>query len=139
MPLYHCLVPAGSLDADTRAALAEAISTVHFSVTNVPPSFVHVVFTGYEPSACYTGGRPDTLSVISATIRSDFEIGMRGQLLTRLSGSWSSITGNAAHQILVYLNEIDPTSAMEGGMILPGRGEEAIWAQQHSRELHGPQ
>jgi hypothetical protein len=97
------------------------------------------VFAEYDPSACYTGGRPDTLSVISATIRSDFEIEMRGQLLTRLSGSWSSITGQEAHQILVYLNEIDPTSATEGGMILPGRGEEAIWAQQHSRELHGPQ
>ena len=139
MPLYHCLVPAGSLDADTRAALAEAIATVHLSVTNVPPRFVHVVFTDYEPTACYTGGRPDTLSVISGTIRSDFEIEMRGQLLTRLSGSWSSITGQEAHQILVYLNEMDPTSAMEGGMILPGRGEEAIWAQQHSREFHGPQ
>lgn len=73
------------------------------------------MFTEYAPSACYTGGRPDTLSVISATIRSDFQIEMRGQLLTRLSESWSSITGNAAHQILVYLNEIDPTFVMKVG------------------------
>jgi len=29
MALYHCLVPDGSLDADTRAALADALTTVH--------------------------------------------------------------------------------------------------------------
>jgi phenylpyruvate tautomerase PptA (4-oxalocrotonate tautomerase family) len=135
MPLYQCLVPAGSLDADTRASLAEAITTVHFSVTNVPPRFLHVVFTEYEPTTCYTGGRPSTLSVISGTIRSGFEIEIRAELLNRLSASWSSITGQEAQQILVYLDEVDPTSAMERGMIFPARGEEAVWTRQHTQRI----
>ena len=58
MPLYQCLVPAGSLDADTRASLAEAITTVHTSVISVPRIFVNVVFIEYDPTAYFTGGRP---------------------------------------------------------------------------------
>jgi phenylpyruvate tautomerase PptA (4-oxalocrotonate tautomerase family) len=58
MPLYQCLVPAGSLDADHRASLAEAITTVHTSATGAPAGFVNVVFTEYEPTAFFTAGRP---------------------------------------------------------------------------------
>jgi len=93
------------------------------------------VFTEYEPTTSYTGGRPNTLSVITGTVRSGFEIETRGELLKRLSASWSSITGQEAQQILLYLNEVDPTSGMEGGVIMPARGEEAVWLRQHSQEL----
>ena len=44
---------------------------------------------------------------------------MRGELLTGLSASWSSVTGHQSNQILVSLNEVDPGSHMEAGMILP--------------------
>jgi phenylpyruvate tautomerase PptA (4-oxalocrotonate tautomerase family) len=43
MALYQCQVPARSLDADTRNALAEAITNVHAAVINVPTTFVNVV------------------------------------------------------------------------------------------------
>ena len=135
MPLYQCLVPAGSLDADTRGALAEAIATVHASVIGVPRGFVNVVFTEYEPTSYYTGGPPNTQSVITATIRVGWDSATRGELLTRLSASWSSITGQKSHQTMFYLNEIDPTSAMEAGMLMPAAGDEAIWARQHNREV----
>ena len=48
MAFYQCLVPIGSLDADTRAAAAEAITTVHSAVIGVPREFVNVVFTEYD-------------------------------------------------------------------------------------------
>jgi phenylpyruvate tautomerase PptA (4-oxalocrotonate tautomerase family) len=135
MPLYRCLVPAGSLDADTRDALAEAITTIHCSVTNVHPIFVSVVFTEYEPAAYYTGGRRNTMSVITADIRAGRDEWMPGELLTRLSESWSSITGPEARQISVCLDEVDATLSMEAGMIMPASGEEATWMRQHNREL----
>jgi phenylpyruvate tautomerase PptA (4-oxalocrotonate tautomerase family) len=99
MPLYRCLVPGGSLDADTQDALAEAITTIHCSVTSLHPIFVSVVFTEYEPAAFYTGGRRNTLSVITAIIRAGHDVWTRGELLTRLSQSWLSITGQEARQI----------------------------------------
>jgi len=135
MAFYQCSVPVGSLDADIRAALAEAITTVHSAVIGVPAEFVNVVFTEYDPTAFYTGGRPNTVSVINGTIRAGHENTVRGELLTRLAASWSSLTGHQSHQILVSLNEVDPTSSMEAGMILPDFGEEAVWTHQHNREL----
>jgi phenylpyruvate tautomerase PptA (4-oxalocrotonate tautomerase family) len=54
MAFYQCFVPVGSLDADTRAAAAEAITTVHSAVIGVPPEFVNVVYTEYDPTAFYT-------------------------------------------------------------------------------------
>ena len=135
MTLYQCLVPAASLDADTRAALAEAITTVHASVMSTPRIFVNVVFIEYEPTAYFTGGQPAAVSSITAAIRAGFDDAQRSELLTRLSESWSSITGQDARRITVSLDEIDGSARMEGGMILPSLGEEAIWAQSHAHEL----
>lgn len=45
MPLYQCLVPAGSLNADLRAGLANAVTTVHVSITGAPRGFVNVLPT----------------------------------------------------------------------------------------------
>jgi phenylpyruvate tautomerase PptA (4-oxalocrotonate tautomerase family) len=135
MPLYQCLVPAGSLDADTRAALAEAITTVHASVISVPRVFVNVVFIEYEPTAYFTGGRPNTVSSITATIRAGFDESVRHQLLTQLAESWSSVTGQDTRRIMVSLDEVDASSRMENGMILPSFGDEATWARAHAREL----
>jgi phenylpyruvate tautomerase PptA (4-oxalocrotonate tautomerase family) len=135
MPLYQCLVPAGSLDADTRATLAEAITTVHASVISVPAQFVNVVFIEYEPTAYFTGGRPNTVSSITATIRAGFHPAIRGELLTQLCDSWASITGQDKRRIMVSLDEVDASSRMEGGMILPSFGDEAVWARSHAQEL----
>ena len=135
MPLYQCLVPAGSLDADTRAALAEAITTVHASVVSVPRIFVNVVFIEYEPTAYFTAGRPNTVSSMSATIRAGFHESLRSELLTRLCDTWSSITGQDKRRIMVSLDEVDASSRMEGGMILPSFGDEAVWARSHAQEL----
>ena len=135
MPLYQCLVPAGSLDDDTRVTLAETITKVHASVVSVPAEFVNVVFIEYEPTAFFTGGRPNTVSSITATLRAGFDSAVRGELLTRLCDSWSSITGQDKRRIIVSLDEVDALSRLEDGMILPDFGEEAVWARSHAREL----
>jgi phenylpyruvate tautomerase PptA (4-oxalocrotonate tautomerase family) len=135
MALYQCLVPAGSLDADTRAALADAITTVHSAVIGVPRTFVNVVFTEYHPDSFYTAGRPSEVWAINGTLRAGHEIAVRENLLTRLSASWCSVTGHQSHQILVLLNDVDAGSQMEAGMLAPGLGEEAVWTRQHNREL----
>jgi phenylpyruvate tautomerase PptA (4-oxalocrotonate tautomerase family) len=135
MPLYQCLVRAGSLNDDHRAALAEAITTVHASVTGAPRGFVNVVFTEYEPSAFFTAGRPNPVSVIGGTIRAGRDRATRAQLLTRLSEAWIGITGQDARSVMIGLTEIDPTSIMEAGLIMPAPGEEAAWLDRHKQEL----
>jgi hypothetical protein len=46
-----------------------------------------------------------------------------------------STTRHQSHQIFLALNEVDPSSSMEAGMILPSFGEESMWTRQHNREL----
>src|SRR5687767_11721652 len=135
MPLYQCLVPAGSLDAQRRADLAEAITVAHTSVTGAPRGFVNVMFSEYEPSSFFTAGRPYAMSVIGGTIRAGRDRATRAELLTRLSDAWTAITGQDARGLVVGLNEIDPTSVMEAGLIMPAPGEEAAWMDRHRQEL----
>jgi phenylpyruvate tautomerase PptA (4-oxalocrotonate tautomerase family) len=69
--------PCRILDADTRVTLAETITKVHASVVSVPAEFVNVVFIEYEPTAFFTGGRPNTVSSITATFRAGFDSAVR--------------------------------------------------------------
>jgi phenylpyruvate tautomerase PptA (4-oxalocrotonate tautomerase family) len=135
VPLYQCLVPAGSLNADLRAGLADALTTVHVSVTGAPRGFVNVVFVEYESSTFFTAGRPNAVSVIAGTIRAGRDCATRAELLTRLSEAWLAITGEDGRSLIIGLNEIDPTSIMEAGLIMPAPGEEAAWLDRHKHEL----
>jgi hypothetical protein len=96
--------------------------------------FVNVVFIEYETSAFFTAGRPNTMSVIGGTIRAGRDRATRAELLTRLSDAWIAITGQNARIVMIGLNEIDPTSSMEAGLIMPAPGE-AAWLDRHQQEL----
>ncbi|CAM4466433.1 Tautomerase enzyme [Mycobacterium basiliense] len=135
MPFYQCFVPQGSLSADTRATLADAITEIHCTVTGAPRGFVHVVFVEYDPTAYFTGGRPNSCSVISGTIRAGRDRQTRARLLTELSQSWVAITGEDPRSLLIGLNEVDSTSVMEAGLIMPAPGEEAEWLQRNQQVL----
>ncbi|WP_204079270.1 tautomerase family protein [Mycobacterium riyadhense] len=135
MPFYQCLVPAGSLSADTRAQLAKAITEIHCDVTGAPRGFVNVMFAEYDPTCYFTAGRPNTCSVINGNIRAGRDRETRARLLTELSQAWVSITGQDARSLLIGLNDVDPTSIMEAGLIMPAPGEEAQWLEQNQEVL----
>jgi phenylpyruvate tautomerase PptA (4-oxalocrotonate tautomerase family) len=135
MPLYQCLVPAGSLNSANRADLAEAITKVHTSITGAPRGFVNVVFTEYAPSTYFTAGKPQNVSVISGNVRAGRDRASRANLLTQLSEAWISVTGQDPRSLLLALNEVDPTSIMEAGLIMPAVGEEKAWVEKHKDQL----
>jgi phenylpyruvate tautomerase PptA (4-oxalocrotonate tautomerase family) len=135
MPFYQCLVPAGSLSADNRSALAEAITEIHCNVTGAPRGFVNVLFAEYDPANYFTAGKPNRCSVIGGSIRAGRDRETRARLLTELSQAWVSITGQEARSILIALNDVDPTSIMEAGLIMPAPGEEEEWLQRNQDVL----
>jgi phenylpyruvate tautomerase PptA (4-oxalocrotonate tautomerase family) len=135
MPFYQCLVPAGSLSADHRSALAEAITEIHCDVTGAPRGFVNVLFVEYDPATYFTAGKPNKCSVIGASIRAGRDRETRARLLTELSQAWVSITGQDPRSILIALNDVDPTSIMEAGLIMPAPGEEAEWLEKNQQVL----
>jgi len=135
MPFYQCIVPAGSLNADTRTTLAEAITEIHSTVTGAPRGFVNVLFVEYQPGTYFTAGKPNTCSAINGSIRAGRDRETRARLLTELSQAWVSITGQDARSLLIGLNDVDPTSIMEAGLIMPAPGEEAEWLQRNHEVL----
>jgi phenylpyruvate tautomerase PptA (4-oxalocrotonate tautomerase family) len=135
MPFYQCIVPAGSLNADTRATLAEAITEIHSTVTGAPRGFVNVLFAEYQPGTYFTAGKPNTCSAINGSIRAGRDRETRARLLTELSQAWVSITGQDARSLLIGLNDVDPTSIMEAGLIMPAPGEEAEWLERNQDAL----
>jgi phenylpyruvate tautomerase PptA (4-oxalocrotonate tautomerase family) len=135
MPLYQCLVPAGFLDDDRRASIAGAVTDIHSSVTGAPRGFIHVVFVEYEPSAFFTAGKPHAVSVISGTIRAGRDQATRAALLTQLSEAWTAITGQDVRDLVLGLSEVDATSIMEAGLIMPAPGAEAAWLDRHREAL----
>src|SRR5947209_20038594 len=94
-----------------------------------------ILFLEYEPGTYFTAGKPNTCSAINGTIRAGRDRETRGRLLTELSQAWLSITGQDARSLLVGLNDIDPTSIMEAGLIMPAPGEEAEWLERNQEVL----
>lgn len=129
MPIYQCHVPAGSLIAQTRAAVAEAITDVHSTVTKAPRGFVRVIFVEYGQNAYFTAGQPDDGALILGNIRAGLDRAVRAELLEKLANAWASTTGQDLRELVIGLSDIDPTSAMEAGIIMPARGEEAQWLE----------
>lgn len=137
MPFYHCTVLAETVSAAQREELARAITEVHVLTTGAPRQFVNVLFTEYKAGTCFVAGRPDlnALSVISGTIRAGRDRETRARLLTGLSQAWTSITGTSARNLLLGLVEVDATSTMEAGLIMPAPGEEEEWLARHRATL----
>ena len=88
-----------------------------------------------KPPSDGTAGKPNRCSVIGGSIRAGRDRETRARLLTDLSQAWVSITGQDARSILIALNDVDPTSIMEAGLIMPAPGEEAEWLERNQEVL----
>jgi len=85
------------------------------------------------PGAHYTAGEPDTsTTLINGTIRAGRSFAVRQNLMKAISQSWSSITGQPEEQLIINITEVDASTVIEAGLILPRPGEEAAWFE-HNR------
>ena len=128
MPIYQCITPAGTVPEAVRPQIAKEITRLHVEATNAPPSFVHVIVLDVPPGVHYTAGEPDThTTLINCTIRAGRSLSVRQNLMKAISHSWSSLTGQPEEQLLLNITEVDASTVMEAGLILPQPGEEAAW------------
>lgn len=58
MPVYTVTMSRGTLNGETKAALAAEITTIHSAVNHVPSTYVNVLFNELAPSNVYTDGKP---------------------------------------------------------------------------------
>jgi phenylpyruvate tautomerase PptA (4-oxalocrotonate tautomerase family) len=125
MPSYECVTTAGTLAAEQRAKIADAVTTAHVEETGAPFELVHVVFPELPANHAYTAGKPTTPTLIRGSIRAGRSDDVRRRLMQRIQDSYLEITHADPMGLLVAVVDFPPAWSMEGGFILPDITPEA--------------
>jgi phenylpyruvate tautomerase PptA (4-oxalocrotonate tautomerase family) len=119
MPLYTVTTQAGVLGGEAKADLAARLTTLHAEYATVPKNWVHVVFLDYAADSGFTAGEPAATVSLTLLIRSGRSAEYKRGLLMRLWKLLQTATGAADDQIVIGIQEVPPSQAMEMGRIMP--------------------
>ena len=119
MPLYTVTTQAGVLDSIAKSQLAEELSTFHADYSGVPKDWVQVVFQEYQPGCGFTAGKPAAVTTLILQIRTGRAVEYKRGLVQRLWELLQRATGAADNQMVIGVNEVPPSQAMEMGKIMP--------------------
>jgi|SRR5580658_3123987 phenylpyruvate tautomerase PptA (4-oxalocrotonate tautomerase family) len=118
MPLYTAITQ-DPMPEETKAKIAEEITRIHTAVMKVPKSFVHVIFLSYPKGSGYTAGKEGPAASLNCTLRSGHTVDEKTDLLKQLWPMFQSLSAVATDQLVISLQEIPATNAMEMGQIMP--------------------
>ena len=122
MPLYTVTTQAGVLSGEAKAKLADELATFHADYSGVPKDWVQVVFQDYAPGSGFTAGKPSTVAALILQIRTGRTVEYKRGLVQRLWELLQRATGAADNQMVIGVNEVPPSQAMEMGKIMPEVG-----------------
>ena len=119
MPLYTVTTQCGVLSNDAKADLAAKLTAVHCELSGVPRNWVHIVFQDYAVGSGFTAGEPAETVALTLLIRTGRSPDYKRGLLRRLWELLQSATGAPDDQIVIGIQEVAPSQAMEMGQIMP--------------------
>jgi phenylpyruvate tautomerase PptA (4-oxalocrotonate tautomerase family) len=119
MPLYTIVTQTGVLNGEAKAKLAGEMTTLHSEYSGVPKNWVHVVFQEYAAGNGFTAGEPAATAALTLLIRTGRSPEYKRELLTRLWRLLQDATGAPDDQIVLGIQEVPPSQAMEMGQIMP--------------------
>jgi phenylpyruvate tautomerase PptA (4-oxalocrotonate tautomerase family) len=122
MPLYTTISQDGSVSDGTKARIAEEITRIHTAVMKVPRTFVRVVFLSYPRGSGYSAGKEAPTAALNCVLRSGHTVEEKTNLLKQLWAMFQNLTGLATDQIVISLQEIPSSNAMEMGQIMQAVG-----------------
>ncbi len=124
MPLYTAIIEHDFVSDHAKVRIAAEITRVHTAVMKVPKSFVHVVFLSYPKHSGYTAGEEGPTATLNCVLRSGHTVEEKTDLLKQLWSVFQDLTGVATDQLVISLQEIPPSNAMEMGQIMQAVGRE---------------
>jgi phenylpyruvate tautomerase PptA (4-oxalocrotonate tautomerase family) len=124
MPLYTVVTQTGVLEGEARAKLAGELTTFHSDYSGVPKSWVQIVFQEYPPGNAFTAGKPSTTAALTLLIRTGRSAEYKRGLVKRLWELFQAATGTPDDQIVIGVQEVPPSQAMEMGQIMPDVSEQ---------------
>ncbi|MDM0015215.1 tautomerase family protein [Variovorax sp. J22P168] len=119
MPLYTIATQAGSLPSSAKEALAARITELHVTMAKLPASWVHILFEDYPTGNGFSAGKPAAMVALTLTIRTGRSTEYKRALLAALWGLLQTATGAADDQIVIGIQEVAPSQAMEMGSVMP--------------------
>ena len=119
MPLYTLITQDGVLSGDAKATLAMELTTLHSEYAGVPSNWVHVVFQDYASGSGFTAGEPAATAALTLLMRTGRSPEYKRELLQRLWKLFQTATGAPDDQIVVGIQELPASQAMEMGRIMP--------------------
>jgi phenylpyruvate tautomerase PptA (4-oxalocrotonate tautomerase family) len=124
MPLYTVTTQAGVLSGEAKARLADELAVFHADYSGVPKTWVQVVFQDYAPGSGFTAGKPSAVAALILQIRTGRSAEYKRGLVQRLWELLQHATGASDDRIVIGVNEVPPSQAMEMGKIMPEVGEQ---------------
>ena len=119
MPLYTITAQAGVLDGPAKADLAEKLTAFHAEYAGIPTNWVHIVFHEYPIGSGFTAGRPSPAAALTLLIRTGRPADYKRELLKRLWSLVQAATGAPDEEIVLGIQEVPSSQAMEMGQIMP--------------------
>jgi phenylpyruvate tautomerase PptA (4-oxalocrotonate tautomerase family) len=119
VPLYTVTTQSGALDAGEKKDLAAQLTNLHAEYAGVPKDWVHVVFLDYAVGSGFTAGEPAATASLTLLIRSGRAADYKRGLLTRLWALLQTATRAPDDQLVIGIQEVPASQAMEMGKIMP--------------------
>jgi len=118
MPLYTAITQ-DPLPDETKARIAKEITRIHTTVMKVPSSFVHAIFLHYAKGSGYSAGKEGPTAALNCVLRSGHTAEEKTDLLKQLWSMFQGLSAVATDQLVISLQEIPASNAMEMGQIMP--------------------
>ena len=119
MPLYTITVQVGALSDEAKRDLAAKLTTLHSEYAGVPPNWVHIVFQDYGAGSGFTAGKPSAPAALTLLIRTGRSAEYKRELLKRLWTLLQAATGAPDEEIVIGIQEVPPSQAMEMAQVMP--------------------
>jgi phenylpyruvate tautomerase PptA (4-oxalocrotonate tautomerase family) len=119
MPLYTITTQAGVLGAEAKAKLAGELAIFHSEYAGVPKNWVHVVFQDYGVGSGFTAGETAATAALTLLIRAGRSPDYKRGMLKRLWELVQNATRAPDDQIVIGIQEVPASQAMEMAQIMP--------------------
>jgi phenylpyruvate tautomerase PptA (4-oxalocrotonate tautomerase family) len=119
MPIYTIMTQSGVLDGPAKADLAGKLTAFHVDYAGVPKNWVHIVFHEYPDGSGFTAGSPSQPAALTLLIRTGRSVDYKREMLKRLWSLVQAATGAPDEEIVLGIQEVPSSQAMEMGQIMP--------------------
>ncbi|CAN7701580.1 tautomerase family protein (plasmid) [Aminobacter sp. NyZ550] len=119
MPLYTVATQAGVLSSEAKSDLAAKLTEFHSEYAALPTNWVHIIFQEYPQGNGFTAGEAAATAALTLVIRTGRSDDYKRKMLARLWELLQSATGAKNDQIVIGIQEVPASQAMEMGKIMP--------------------